>query len=104
MCEVDGVEIFFFGPADFSASAGYRGQWEGPGVAEALLGVKDAVRRAGKHCGIVASGPANLDGAARAGLPRARPRPRRRPAAPLAPRVAGRRRPRPEDPLRLPPG
>jgi 2-keto-3-deoxy-L-rhamnonate aldolase RhmA len=60
MCEVEGVEVFFLGPADFSASAGHRGQWEGPGVADALLGVKDAVRRAGKHCGIVAGGPANL--------------------------------------------
>ncbi len=60
MCEVEGVEIFFVGPADFSASAGHRGHWEGPGVAEALLGVKDVVRRAGKHCGVVASGPANL--------------------------------------------
>ncbi len=37
MCEVDGVEIFFLGPADFSASAGHRGQWEGPGVAEPSL-------------------------------------------------------------------
>ncbi len=102
MCEVGGVEIFFLGPADYSASAGYRGQWEGPGVANALLGVKDAVRRAGKHCGVVASGPTNLDGAARAGVPRPRARPRRRPVAPLTSRVPDRRRPRPEDPIRLP--
>jgi 2-keto-3-deoxy-L-rhamnonate aldolase RhmA len=61
MCDVEGVEIFFLGPADFSASAGHRGHWEGPGVAGALLGVKDAVRRAGKHCGVVASGPGNLN-------------------------------------------
>lgn len=60
MCEVEGAEIFFFGPADFSASAGYRGQWEGPGVAEKILELKDTLRRAGKHCGVVATGPANL--------------------------------------------
>ena len=60
MCEVDGAEIFFFGPADFSASAGFRGQWEGPGVAEKILELKDTLRRAGKHCGVVATGPANL--------------------------------------------
>ena len=60
MCEVDGVEIVFFGPADFSASAGFRGQWEGPGVADQLLAAKDTFRAAGKHCGVVATGPANL--------------------------------------------
>jgi 2-keto-3-deoxy-L-rhamnonate aldolase RhmA len=27
MCEIDGTDVFFFGPADFSATAGYRGQW-----------------------------------------------------------------------------
>src|SRR5439155_14473390 len=44
MCRVEGVDIFQLGPADFSATAGYRGQWEGPGVAAQLLAVKDTVR------------------------------------------------------------
>ena len=60
MCGVDGVEIFFFGPADFSASAGFRGQWEGPGVAEQILAMNDTIRQAGKHCGVVATSVANL--------------------------------------------
>ncbi len=60
MLQVDGVEIFFFGPADYSSSAGYRGQWEGPGVAKELLAIKDAVRAAGKHCGIIATNNENL--------------------------------------------
>jgi 2-keto-3-deoxy-L-rhamnonate aldolase RhmA len=60
MSQVDGVEIFFFGPADFSASAGFRGQWEGPGVGAQLLALKDTIRLAGKHCGVMAAGPANL--------------------------------------------
>ena len=60
MCQVDGVDIFFFGPADFSATAGFRGQWEGPGVAEKILELKDTIRQAGKHCGVVATGTANL--------------------------------------------
>ncbi len=60
LCAVPGVEIFFLGPADFSATAGYAGQWEGPGVAEQLLVVKDAVRRHGKHCGVVATSDSNL--------------------------------------------
>jgi len=60
MCQVDGVEVFFFGPADFSATAGFRGQWEGPGVAQQLAALKEEIRRAGKHCGVVATGTANL--------------------------------------------
>jgi 2-keto-3-deoxy-L-rhamnonate aldolase RhmA len=57
---VPGVELFFFGPADFSSTAGYPGQWEGPGVAEQILAAKDAIRAAGKHCGLLASNNANL--------------------------------------------
>jgi 2-keto-3-deoxy-L-rhamnonate aldolase RhmA len=60
MCEVEGVELFQFGPADFSSTAGYRGQWEGPGVAEQILHMKDTIRRAGKHCGIIATSHDNL--------------------------------------------
>jgi 2-keto-3-deoxy-L-rhamnonate aldolase RhmA len=60
MCQVDGVDVFFFGPADFSSTAGYRGQWEGPGVARQILELKDTIRRSGKHCGVVATGTANL--------------------------------------------
>ena len=60
MLEVDGVDVFFFGPADYSSSAGYVGQWEGPGVAEQILAAKDAIRTAGKHCGVVATNNENL--------------------------------------------
>jgi len=60
MCKVDGVDVFFFGPADLSATAGFRGQWEGPGVAEQILNAKDKIRAAGKHCGLLATGIDNL--------------------------------------------
>jgi 2-keto-3-deoxy-L-rhamnonate aldolase RhmA len=60
MCAVDGAELFYFGPADFSSTAGYRGQWEGPGVAEQLLALKDIIRRSGKHCGLIATSAENL--------------------------------------------
>lgn len=59
MCKVDGVELFFFGPADFSSTAGHRGQWEGPGVAEQILQMKDTIRAAGKHCGLIATSVEN---------------------------------------------
>jgi 2-keto-3-deoxy-L-rhamnonate aldolase RhmA len=60
LLQVGGVEIVFIGPADYSSSAGYRGQWEGPGVAKELLAIKDAVRASGKHCGVVATSQENL--------------------------------------------
>lgn len=55
MSKVEGAEVFFFGPADFSASAGYCGQWQGPGVAEHILWLQDQLRSAGKHCGVIAT-------------------------------------------------
>lgn len=63
ICRVPGVEVVLLGPADYSSTAGYPGQWEGPGVAEELLAVKDAVRRSGKHCGVMAT--SNADAAQR---------------------------------------
>lgn len=60
MAQVGGVELFFFGPADFSSTAGYRGQWEGPGVAEAILETQGRLRRAGKQCGLLATSVENL--------------------------------------------
>lgn len=50
---IRGVDAIWFGPADYSASAGYLGQWEGPGVAEKLLEFKDRVRGRGLPCGIL---------------------------------------------------
>ena len=60
MTKVPGTDVFFFGPADFSASAGYRGQWEGPGVAEQILKMKDTIQAAGKHCGLMTTSVENL--------------------------------------------
>ena len=60
LSQVPGVDIFFFGPADYSSTAGYRGQWEGPGVAKQLLDIKDTLRRAGKHCGIMTTSEPNI--------------------------------------------
>jgi 2-keto-3-deoxy-L-rhamnonate aldolase RhmA len=68
MLEVEGVELFFFGPADYSATAGYPGQWEGPGVAQQLLALKDMVRQAGKHCGVIATGNSDLEERRRQGF------------------------------------
>ncbi len=60
MLKVKGVEMFLLGPADYSSSAGFAGQWQGPGVAEQLLQIKNAIAAAGKFCGVIATGVANL--------------------------------------------
>lgn len=53
---VPDIDGFFFGPADYSASAGYVGEWEGPQVAEELLRIKDRIQAQGLPCGIVCRG------------------------------------------------
>jgi 2-dehydro-3-deoxyglucarate aldolase/4-hydroxy-2-oxoheptanedioate aldolase len=55
--KVPDVDGFFFGPADYSATAGFVGEWEGPGVAEELLRIKDRLRAQNLPCGIVARDP-----------------------------------------------
>jgi 4-hydroxy-2-oxoheptanedioate aldolase len=50
---VDGVDGVFFGPADLSASMGYRGQANHPEVQKAILGGIATVRAAGKAAGIL---------------------------------------------------
>ena len=57
--DVPDVDAFFFGPADYSASAGYAGEWEGPGVADEILRVKDQIRARGFACGIMATDSKN---------------------------------------------
>ena len=61
LVRVPGVDIFFFGPADYSATAGHPGQWEGPGVAEEIQTAASAIRTAGKHCGVVAGTVDNVE-------------------------------------------
>lgn len=50
---VDGVDGVFFGPADLSASMGYRGQANHPEVQAAILKGIATVRAAGKAAGIL---------------------------------------------------
>lgn len=53
--DVKGVDAIFFGPADYSASAGHLGDWEGPGVAQRLLEIKDRIAARGLAVGIMAT-------------------------------------------------
>lgn len=57
ICDVDGIDGVFIGPADLSASLGHRGQ---PGHPEVQQAIEDAIRRivaSGKAAGILMSDP-----------------------------------------------
>ena len=60
MVNVEGVEMFVLGPADYSSSAGFAGQWQGPGIGEQLLQINSTIAAAGKCCGVIATSEANL--------------------------------------------
>ncbi len=60
ICDVPGVDAVMFGPADYSASAGALGEWEGPGVAAQLLEIKDRIRARDLPCGILTRDNADL--------------------------------------------
>jgi 2-keto-3-deoxy-L-rhamnonate aldolase RhmA len=49
---VPGIDAVYFGPGDFSSFSGHLGQWEGPGVAEQLLAVKEKLLARHIPCGI----------------------------------------------------
>jgi len=51
---VPGLEAIFFGPADLSATNGYLGEWEGPGLAQQILDMKDKAKARGIASGIMA--------------------------------------------------
>src|SRR4029078_9832656 len=57
---VDGAELFYFGPADYSATSGHLGQWEGPGVADELLAMLPTGRPAGKAAGVIGTSHEDL--------------------------------------------
>jgi 2-keto-3-deoxy-L-rhamnonate aldolase RhmA len=57
--QVPGIDGFVFGPADYSAFAGFPGEWEVPGVAAELIRIKDQVRAKSFPCGVAITDPAN---------------------------------------------
>ena len=57
IAEVDGVDVLFFGPADFSVLGGIPGQFDHPRVQAAVESVAKAAREAGKHWGMPCFSP-----------------------------------------------
>ncbi|RLD36263.1 MAG: aldolase [Bacteroidetes bacterium] len=54
---LDGIDMLFFGPADFSQGIGAPGEWDHPKLIEARKRVAEAATRHGKFAGI----PGNID-------------------------------------------
>ncbi|MFN0128616.1 MAG: HpcH/HpaI aldolase family protein [Verrucomicrobiales bacterium] len=52
---VDGLEAIFLGPADMSASYGHLGEWEGGGVAQLNLDIRDKAAAKGIATGVVST-------------------------------------------------
>jgi len=53
---VEGIDVFFIGPSDLSASLGYLGKWDAPPVLETIHGLLEAGKRKGVPAGIFAMG------------------------------------------------
>lgn len=59
IASLDGFDMLFFGPGDFSQGIGAIGQWDHPEIKEARLKVVKAAKEHGKFAGTVGS-PENL--------------------------------------------
>ena len=57
IAEVEGVDVLFFGPGDFSVLAGIPGQFNHPLIDEAIRAVAAAAKAAGKHWGMPVGTP-----------------------------------------------
>ena len=60
ICALEGIDIIFFGPADFSHSIGAPGQWDHPKLVEARRRVAETATRHGKFASTPAS-PENVE-------------------------------------------
>ncbi len=60
ICALPGLDMIFFGPADFSQGAGIPFEWDNPLIADTRKRVAETARRHGKFAGTV-GGPSNFD-------------------------------------------
>lgn len=60
MAAVDGVNLFFVGPADWSSTAGQAGGWAGPAVAQQINATCATIRAAGKQVGLITTSEDDL--------------------------------------------
>ena len=60
--DTPGLEAIFFGPADLSASYGYKGEWQGLGVAQRILEIRMRAAERGIAAGVLSQSIADARG------------------------------------------
>ena len=60
IAEVQGIDMLFFGPVDFSHGLGKFGQWDTPEISDAQKRIAEVAIKHNKFAGTI-GGPANLD-------------------------------------------
>ena len=65
---IPGLDFFFVGPGDLTASLGHVGQWDTPATAAAIAHVAERARVHGVTAGIYAHGPAEVAARTRQGF------------------------------------
>ena len=55
ICQIEGIDMIFFGPADYSQSIGIPGKFDDPRIMDARIKVVDTARKYGKFAGTVGS-------------------------------------------------
>lgn len=68
LIQIGDVDIFFFGPADYAASAGFPGQWHVAEVSEQIQSAINSIVESRKFCGIVAAGYEEIEKRANQGF------------------------------------
>lgn len=58
--DTEGLEAILFGPADLSQSFGHRAAWEGPGIADEILRIKDLATARNITSGVVGRNPDDI--------------------------------------------
>ena len=53
ICQIEGIDMIFFGPADYSQSIGIPGQFDDPRIMETRIKIADTARKYGKFAGTV---------------------------------------------------
>jgi 4-hydroxy-2-oxoheptanedioate aldolase len=55
ICQIEGIDMIFFGPADFSHSIGVPGQFDDPRIEKARIKIAETANKYGKFAGTVGS-------------------------------------------------
>jgi 4-hydroxy-2-oxoheptanedioate aldolase len=67
IASLEGIDMIFFGPADFSHSLGIPGQWDDPRIVKTRKRIAEVCLAHGKFAGTIGGNPSNLEGLVKMG-------------------------------------